>query len=89
VGEGLSFLHCNGNATYTGFVSWNGATEVTEWVVYAGKKDGSLAAVGRARKTGLETQCVVPERAAFLQVEAVESGASEVLRRWEIVAVES
>jgi hypothetical protein len=89
VGEGPSFLHCNGNATYTGFVSWNGATEVTEWVVYAGKTNGSLAAVGRARKAGFETQFVVPEGAAFLQVGAVENEGREVVRRSEIVAVES
>lgn len=37
------------------YVSWNGATDITGWAVFAGKNEESLAAVGVAKKKAFET----------------------------------
>ena len=60
------------------FVSWNGATDVTEWEVLAGSSPDSLAAVARARKRGFETAVQLPAPAKFVRVEAL-SDAGAVL----------
>lgn len=81
-------LHCAGNATYRGYVSWNGATDVTDWVVYTGKANNSLTALGRAVKAaGFETEFAIPNDAAFVQVGAVENHGTDVVRRSQVVAV--
>ncbi|KEF59332.1 uncharacterized protein A1O9_04176 [Exophiala aquamarina CBS 119918] len=80
-------LPCAINSTHIGYVSWNGATDVTDWVVYAGATENSLEMVGHAKKAGFETQFAVPSDAAFIQVGAVEKKGKEVIRRSEVVAV--
>ncbi|KEF55247.1 uncharacterized protein A1O9_08901 [Exophiala aquamarina CBS 119918] len=84
-----TFLHCTANATHLGYVSWNGATDVTDWVIYTGQTNGSLTAVGRAKKAGFETQFVVPDGAAFLQVGAIENNSRDIVRKSKVVAVGS
>ena len=80
-------VYCGGNATYRGYVSWNGATDVTDWIVYAGVTKDSLTAIGRAMKSGFETAFVVPNEAAFVQVGAVENSCGDVVRLSKVVSV--
>ncbi|KEF56327.1 uncharacterized protein A1O9_07908 [Exophiala aquamarina CBS 119918] len=80
-------LHCAGNSTYRGYVSWNGATDVTAWMVYAGATNASLKALGRAMKSGFETEFVIPNDAAFVQVGAIENNGNNVVRKSQVVAV--
>jgi hypothetical protein len=46
------------------YVSWNGDTRTTHWVVLAGTDAANLAPIGRVARTGFETGVRVP-RAAF------------------------
>jgi hypothetical protein len=69
------------------YVSWNGATEVSSWNVYIGKKSSKLRSVGSAAKEGFETVFDVPQGAQFVQVTAVQ-GETEV-RKSNVVAVSS
>ena len=57
------------------YVSWNGATEVSAWNVYAGKEDEGLRNVGTAMKQGFETVFEIPSGAEIVQVAAVQVGA--------------
>ena len=57
------------------YVSWNGATETSEWVVYAGQKSSKLEPVGVAKRKGFETVFEVPQEAKYVQVGAMQSGA--------------
>jgi hypothetical protein len=85
--------HCAGrNSTWRGYVSWNGATDVTRWLVYAGMSNANanatLKAVGSVRKEGFETEFVVPQGAAFVQVGAVENDSQIDAVRWsDVVAI--
>ncbi|KAJ9502842.1 hypothetical protein H2202_001964 [Exophiala xenobiotica] len=87
--------HCAGrNSTWRGYVSWNGATDVTRWLVYAGTSNANananatLKAVGSVRKEGFETEFVVPQGAAFVQVGAVENESHRDAVRWsDVVAI--
>ena len=74
----------------TFYVSWNGATEVSEWAFYLGdsNKTQSTAAfskVGSTRKSGFETQFSARGYAAWSFVEAIGKegqvlGRSEMMR---------
>lgn len=65
-------------------MSWNGATEVAGWVVYAGAKDTEVSKVGVAEKKGFETVFDVPVGDGYLQVAAVQGG--EEVRKSNVVA---
>jgi hypothetical protein len=67
------------------YVSWNGATEVVGWVVYAGTDSGKLECVGVAARKGFETSFDVPAAASSLQVAAVQGGRE--IRRSNLVSV--
>jgi hypothetical protein len=87
--------HCAGrNSSWRGYVSWNGATDVTRWLVYAGTSNAdananaTLKAVGTVRKEGFETVFVVPQGATFVQVGAVENDSQRDAVRWsDVVAI--
>ncbi|KIW44417.1 uncharacterized protein PV06_02888 [Exophiala oligosperma] len=78
---------CAGTSTMRGFVSWNGATDVTDWIVYTGSNNTTLTAVGRVNKAGFETQFAIPAGAAFVQIGAVENNSNFVARRSSIVKI--
>lgn len=59
----------------TGYVSWNGATDVEGWKVSAGDSAGKLVGVGEVRYAGFETGFVVGGRC--VQVSAVVSGREQ------------
>jgi hypothetical protein len=60
------------------YASWNGATAVTGWRVFAGRSPTSLTAVGLFPRTGFETEMTVPGTLHYLAVQALGS-AGQVL----------
>ena len=56
----------------TGYVSWNGATDVEGWAVSTGDTASALAVVGKVRYMGFETGFVVGGNC--VQVTAVVAG---------------
>jgi hypothetical protein len=52
------------------YMSWNGATEVAEWELFAGSSASTLQPVGRAPRRGFETKITAPGRPRFVQVRA-------------------
>ena len=65
----------NGNA----YVSWNGATEVTAWDVYAGDSGNQLTNVGRAAYAGFETTFAVQGQCVQVVAVGVEGGSSNIV----------
>jgi hypothetical protein len=60
------------------YMSWNGATEVAEWELFAGSSPSTLEPVGRARKRGFETKMLAPRVPRYVQVRA-RNAAGEIL----------
>jgi len=57
------------------YVSWNGATKVASWRVFAGASEDALEAVTTAVKQGFETQVTIPAQ-PYVQVQALDSAGS-------------
>lgn len=72
--------------TSTVRVSWNGATEVATWRVYAGPDEAELEPVAEGPRTGFESTVRAPVRAQFVQVEALDR-SGRVIGRSEPVRV--
>jgi Arylsulfotransferase (ASST) len=68
------------------FVTWNGATDVTDWEVLAGGNPDSLAVVAHARRRGFETPVPLPGTAKFVAVRAL-SALGTVLARSKTVGI--
>lgn len=64
----------------TVYVSWNGATEVKRWTVYAGKSAKSLAEVGSAAKNGFETAIAVRDKGPYFAVGARDARGATLAR---------
>jgi hypothetical protein len=62
------------------YMSWNGATEVSDWLVIAGGHPSAMASVGVARKMGFETIVELGSRPAFVTVAALGSDGRELGR---------
>lgn len=62
----------DGNGCRAGYVSWNGATNVREWVVYEGLAEDRLSQVSRIGYEGFETQFTVGQ--PCVQVAAIVNG---------------
>jgi hypothetical protein len=58
----------SGGATV--YASWNGATEVRSWGVFAGRTAGNLHEIVTARKSGFETAIKVSNRGPYFAVQA-------------------
>ena len=56
------------------YVSWNGATEVANWEVQAGRSPGALAPAGRQEWSGFETPIAVSSTGPYFAVTAYDSG---------------
>lgn len=71
-----------GNGTVGVYMSWNGATEVESWTVYAGASNETLEAVKTVDRTGFETTASIGA-AQVVRVEAagegIETGVSDVV----------
>lgn len=85
VPESLSECTESSSSSAVGYVSWNGATDVTSYVVYGGKTSDSLEEIGTIPKHGFETVFALPSNVSAIQVGAVEG--SKVVRRSEVVTV--
>ena len=68
----------NKNGRTVAYVSWNGATEVSDWQVLAGASADNLAVVARAPRRGFETAIALPGPAKLFAARAV-SDAGKVL----------
>ncbi len=75
-------------AVTTVYASWNGATEVARWAVYAGDTAGKLSRIGTWPRSGFETAITVQNDAKFFAVEALNK-AGRALRRSAAVAAKS
>lgn len=63
-----------GGKSYYGYVSWNGATDLTGWNVYLGESKSRLHHVGKVGYRGFETRYDVACWAKYVQVGAVVNG---------------
>jgi hypothetical protein len=73
----------------TVYVSWNGATNVTDWAIYTGPSNATHAhfkKVAVIPKTGFETSAPIPSNATFLKVVALANGT--LLRESAVVPIE-
>ncbi len=70
--------HRHGGATV--YASWNGATEVASWSVFAGRTRTSMRLVGSAPRSGFETAIPVPATGPFFAVQPNDA-ADRVLSR--------
>jgi hypothetical protein len=66
----------NTSAPVTAYVSWNGATEVALWRLYAGSSASDLAHVGNFLWSGFETVSTYPSFAAYVVAEAVAANGT-------------
>lgn len=82
-----TLAHCPSPSGWRGYVSWNGSTDVTDWIVYTGSINTTLTTTGQVKKAGFETEFLVPEYAAFVQVGAVENNGTAVVRKSKVVPV--
>jgi len=75
-------------AVTTLYASWNGATEVARWAVYAGDTADKLSRIGTWPKSAFETAITVQNDAKFFAVDALNK-AGRALRRSAAVAAKS
>ncbi|KAK5021805.1 hypothetical protein LTS07_010700 [Exophiala sideris] len=83
-----SLSSCAGMSVNRGFVSWNGATDVTQWNVYVGNTTTNLGLVSVITNKVFETVFAMPPDVKYVQVGAVESGW-EVQRSYVVSVGES
>jgi len=62
------------------YVSWNGATEIDHWTVYAGSSATALKPVASQAWSGFETTIVVNSSGPLFQVAAVDADGNELGR---------
>ena len=60
--------HRAGGATI--YASWNGATDIASWTVFAGQAQTAMTQIGSARKSGFETAIAVPSMGPYFAVQA-------------------
>lgn len=68
------FVEKDGGSAYRGHVSWNGATDIEGWNVYAGLSTDSVEHLGRVENRGFETKFNLPCWTRFAQAGAIEQG---------------
>lgn len=68
------------------YMSWNGATGITSWVILVGDDENDLAEVGMVDSTGFETNfTLVGDGRKFVKAVAYRGGA--LLRDTDVVVV--
>jgi len=70
--------HRTGGATV--YASWNGATQVRSWGIFAGRTASNLHEIATARKNGFETAIKVSSRGPYFAVQA-RDGKGRALAR--------
>ena len=63
----------------TVYASWNGATNVAKWRVFAGNSPYAMPAVATAKKKGFETAIKAPAR-SYISVQALDSKGRSLAR---------
>ncbi len=63
---------------YVGHVSWNGATDVVRWQIFAGADAQHLQALASGAKDGFETAIPFDTDAAVVQVRALNDGGAVI-----------
>lgn len=71
----------NGENVAEAYVSWNGATDVREWIVYTGRSEAELQARGTRPVSGFETVFAAPSSGCVV----VEAVLGEGTRRSNVV----
>ena len=85
-GENGALDSCASGADMRGYVSWNGATDVTSYEIFTGSSAENLQSTGVSfKKAGFETEFVVPQGLKeYVQVAAFEGhkmvGKSNVVK---------
>jgi hypothetical protein len=74
-------------AVTTLYASWNGATEVARWAVYAGDNMDKLSRIGTWSKSGFETAITVQNDAKFFAVEALNKPGRALSRSAAVAAI--
>jgi Arylsulfotransferase (ASST) len=64
----------------TVYASWNGATKVASWTIYAGSSYTSLKALGSVNRTDFETAAVVSDEGPFFAVQANDAAGHALAR---------
>jgi arylsulfotransferase ASST len=59
-------------------VSWNGATEVADWLVHTGPRANSLHAAGVAERHGFETVIPIGAQAGYVAVTALDASGRKL-----------
>lgn len=73
-----------GEQGMVGYVSWNGATEVTKWMLYGGNvRNGTFEKIAEADKHGFETTVSIEAFFPFTYVEALDNDGT-VLRTSQV-----
>jgi Arylsulfotransferase (ASST) len=67
-------------AVTTAYASWNGATDVARWVVFAGSDPSKLARMGTWPRSGFETPITIQNDADYYAVEAVSANGKVLAR---------
>jgi hypothetical protein len=60
------------------YASWNGATDVSQWLVLGGNARKGLSPLGLAQRAGFETEIAVQTRPAYVAVAALGSGGERL-----------
>jgi len=56
------------------YLSWNGATAVTQWRLLGGSSTHRLRTIGTTARRGFETSVTLPAPPAYLQAQALGAG---------------
>ena len=64
---------CSLDAGVTVYASWNGATQVASWLVFAGTGSDSLSQTNQADKAGFETAIPAESSGPYFQVKALNA----------------
>ncbi|PSR80927.1 ASST-domain-containing protein [Coniella lustricola] len=73
--------------TLRGYVSWNGATDVTSYMVYVWKNDSTIEELGTVARMGFETKFSLPADSKAVQIGAIEGTSSTVVRKSDVVYI--
>ncbi|KAH8694048.1 ASST-domain-containing protein [Talaromyces proteolyticus] len=85
-----SLSNCTGSSSSSfliGYVSWNGATDVTSYVVYGGASEANLEEIGTFPKQGFETVFAIPSNVKAVQIGAIENNGTSVVQRSAVVTI--
>ncbi|CEJ83155.1 hypothetical protein VHEMI03177 [[Torrubiella] hemipterigena] len=63
---------CGKDGELKAYMSWNGASELVKWNVYAGMSAETMDISACLDKTGFETEAAIPDDSKFIRVDALD-----------------